>query len=153
MLQSLSPTKNGNYKTDSQSLNTIYFFLRLRFLSRFVLPPLQEIRSLSAKTRPSVEPYNNGVKTDLLESLKLTLTEIIEVFGSDLSPREVKELDVDINYGLDGSGDHQDHNQMDKKHFSTSSIVSVCYGIKQAGSYFVNNILKLNPIKTVFIMN
>lgn len=104
-------------------------------MDRLVFPPLYQIREESKKARPNLEIFENGVKAKLFDCLQNTLEETLqEVDLTGLEPDQLKNLQFDLNYGLDGSGSHQNFNQMDKKHFSTTSIISVCFGIKEIRS-------------------
>ena len=52
----------------------------------------------------------------------------------EMCPRSYGALSSLCTPCLDGSGSHQNFNQMDKKHFSTTSIISVCFRIKEIRS-------------------
>ena len=106
----------------------VYLEIRLRFLDRFVLPALHLVASVSKKSRPDLTPYRQGVRARLSNCLELTLKERLQIL--DLSELQ-NTITFSFSYGLDGSGQHQNFQQMSKIHFSTKQIMSVCFALKE----------------------
>ena len=79
--------------------------------------------------RPEVVPFKNGVKSELKQLLSRTLTELLSTI--DLTGVSIDSLyKFEYTYGLDGSGEHMNPNQLSKCHFSSSNVMSVGFTIK-----------------------
>jgi len=109
---------------------SVYLDIRLRFLDRFILPPVYKVVAESKNLRPKLQFFKNGVKGQLADCIELTLRDRLSAL--DL-PADVSKLRFSFNYGLDGSGQHSDFNQMSKTHYSTASIMSVCFAVNEIG--------------------
>jgi hypothetical protein len=107
----------------------VYLEVRLRFLDRSVLPPVYKVAEASKQSRPKLTLYRNGVRAHLAECLSLTLKERLSVL--DLTGIQNNNLVFSFNYGLDGSGQHQNFQQLSKSHFSTKQIMNVCFSLKE----------------------
>ena len=108
----------------------VYLEIQLRFLDRFVLPSVMNVVSGNQKHRPQLSPYCHGVRAPLHECLSKTLSERIQLL--DLTKLNgIKDVKFKFTWGLDGSGEHGDYNQLSKVHFSTKQIMSVCFSLKE----------------------
>ena len=83
---------------ESQAL---YLEVRLRFLDRFVLPPVMKIVAENKLHRPALAEYKNGVKAPLVSCLSLTLTDRLRVV--DLSSLNTVSVESQVLVHL-GSG-------------------------------------------------
>ena len=95
---------------------------RLRLLDRIRLPPVNSVRAENQKHRPTLMEYKHGVRASLVECLSLSLTErlqYIDVSGLDSAERQIF---FTFSWGLDGSGDQRDYNQLSKTDFSTKQV-------------------------------
>ena len=107
-----------------------YLEIRLRLLDRIILPPVNNMIYHNKINRPTLEPYANGVLADINECLKMTISEIIlksEIFKS-LSG--IYAVNFSFTWGLDGSGEHRNYDQLSKIDFSTKQIISICFSLK-----------------------
>ena len=110
----------------------LYLEVRLRFLDRFVLPPVMKIVAENKLHRPALAEYKNGVKAPLVSCLSLTLTDRLRVVDlSSLNTESQLKVRFQFTWGLDGSGDHSNFNQISKAHFSTKSAMSVCFSVTE----------------------
>ena len=106
-----------------------YQDFRLLFLDRFKLPPLYKVIEYLKTMRPDVVPYKNGVRAQLGPILSKTVTELLAKV--DLSGLESSDvISFEYTYGLDGSGDHMNANQLSKTHFSTQNVMLVAFSVK-----------------------
>lgn len=106
----------------------IYLEIRLRFLDRFVQPPVYKVAAASKQELPQLIPYRNGIRAPLKECLTLTLKQRLSIL--DLSGVQESIL-FSFSYGLDGSGQHQNFQQLSKSHFSKKQIMNVCFALKE----------------------
>ena len=109
----------------------VYLEMRLRFLDRFVFPPVMHVSKESKTHRPNLTEYKNGAMASLGQCLSLTLGERLVVM--DLSSINLNSVNIEYKFtwGLDGSGDHSDFKQMSKVTYTTKQVMSVCYSIKE----------------------
>ena len=109
----------------------VYLEARLRFKDRFYLPPVMHLRAENQRHRPTLAQERHGVKAPLVQCLSLTLTERLQ--HMDLSGLDQGEMQVvfKVGWGLDGSGEHSDYNQLTKVSFNTKQIMSVCFALKE----------------------
>ena len=91
---------------------------------------MMNVAAESKLHRPVLMEYKHGIKAPLSSCLSLTLTEQLQVV--DLSSHD-KELPLSMKFkftwGLDGSGNHSNFNQISKAYFSTKSVMSVCFSL------------------------
>ena len=109
----------------------VYLEARLRFKDRFYLPPVMHLRAENQRHRPTLAQERHGVKAPLVQCLSLTLTERLQ--HMDLSGLDQGGMQVvfKVGWGLDGSGEHSDYNQLTKVSFNTKQIMSVCFALKE----------------------
>ena len=80
--------------------------------------------------RPSLTEYRHGVKAPLYDCLSMTLAERLQTV--DLSKLDqVSKVYFKYTWGLDGSGEHSNYNQLTKVHYTTKQVVSVCFAVKE----------------------
>ena len=105
--------------------------IRLRLLDRIWLPPVMNVRSENQRHRPALTEYRHGVKAPLAQCLSLTIAERLQQL--DLSQLNAATLQVFFKFvwGLDGSGDQKDYNQLSKVDYSTKSMMSVCFSLRE----------------------
>jgi hypothetical protein len=107
-----------------------YLEFRLRLLDRFVLPPVMHVTAENRKHRPALTEYKNGVRAPLAQCLRLTLSErLAQIDLSGLG--QVTQIEFKLNWGLDGSGEHPNHHQLSKIHFTTKQVMLVCFALKE----------------------
>ena len=109
----------------------VYQEVRLRFLDRIKFPPLYKVAQISQERRPVIQEFHNGVKLNLQDALKSTLLENLQATNFSETVKDIANPQVvfSFNHGLDGSGQHKNYNQMDKRHFTTENIMSVCFRV------------------------
>ena len=109
---------------------SVWLEFRLLLLNRIVLPPVYKVYAYNSKHRPALTIYRHGVRAMLSEVLSSTLSE--RLVHMDLSNLDSSSLSVffKFGWGLDGSGDHSNFNQLTKRHFSTKSVMSVCVSVR-----------------------
>ena len=109
---------------------SVWLEFRLLLLDRIFLPPVYKVCAYNSKHRPALTIYRHGVKAMLSEVLSSTLSE--RLVHMDLSSLDSSSLSVffKFGWGLDGSGDHSNFNQLTKRHFSTKSVMSVCVSVR-----------------------
>ena len=87
------------------------------------------LREENKKHRPQLMDYKQGVLGSLVQCISLTLTERLRVLDlSGLDPTSLR-VSFSFTWGLDGSGDHSDYNQLSKCDFSTKQVMSVCFSV------------------------
>ena len=98
---------------------------------RIWIPTSNMVREENQKYRPQLTEYKNGVLGSLVQCISLTLQERLQVL--DLSALDSASLRVSFSctWGLDGSGDHSDYNQLSKSDYSTKQVMSVCFSITE----------------------
>ena len=109
---------------------SVYLDIRLRFLDRFKLPPVNIVVTENKQNRPPIFEYEHGVKAPLLQCLSLTLSErlkLIDMTGLD----QLVQVNFKFNWGLDGSGDHRNYHQLSKTSYSTKQVMSVCFALSE----------------------
>ena len=89
------------------------------------------VREENQRHRPQLMEYKHGVLASLVQCITLTLQERLELL--DLSALDPESLRVSFSFtwGLDGSGDHSDYNQLSKCDYSTKQVMSVCFSIRE----------------------
>ena len=89
------------------------------------------VREENQRHRPQLAEYKNGVLGSLVQCISLTLQERLQLL--DLSALDPESLRVSFSFtwGLDGSGDHSDYNQLSKCDYSTKQVMSVCFSIRE----------------------
>ena len=109
----------------------VYLEARLRFKDRFYLPPVMHVRAENQRHRPTLALERHGVKAPLMQCLSLTLTERLQ--HMDLSGLDQGEMEVvfKVCWGLDGSGEHANYNQLTKVSYNTRQVMSVCFALKE----------------------
>lgn len=115
----------------------VYLELRLRFIDRFVFPPLYKILSQSKLSRPKLSLYNHGVRAELSECLTLTLQEHLTILDESgvvrvdqaVPAENSGQVEFEYTYGLDGSGKQKNYNQLSKVNYSTENIMSCCFSL------------------------
>ena len=95
---------------------------RLRLLQRIKLPPVYIIRAENKKHRPALTEYRHGVKASLPECLSLTLSDRLSHMDVSSLDRESQKVRFNFSWGLDGSGDQADYNQLSKTGYSTKQV-------------------------------
>ena len=104
------------------------FFSHIIFL-RIWIPTSNMVREENQRHRPQLMDYKQGVLGSLVQCISLTLAERLQIL--DLSGLDLASLRVSFSctWGLDGSGDHSDYNQLSKSDYSTKQMMSVCFSI------------------------
>ena len=91
---------------------------------------VNHVTSENQRHRPSLTEYRNGVRAPLYQCLSSTLTERLQLV--DLSSLgRISKVIFDFTWGLDGSGEHSNYNQLSKVHFTTKQVMSVCFSVKK----------------------
>ena len=105
--------------------------VRLRLLDRIWLPPVMNVRAENQRNRPALVEYRHGVKAPLAQCLSLTIAERLQHL--DLSQLDAATMQIFFKFvwGLDGSGDQKDYNQLSKVDYSTKSMMSVCFSLRE----------------------
>ena len=106
----------------------MYLDIRLRFIDRLILPAVNHVNSENWRHRPSLTEYRNGVRAPLYECLSLT-ERLQSVDLSSLG--RISQVNFDFTWGLDGSGEHSNYNQLSKVHYTTKQVMSVCFSVKK----------------------
>ena len=109
----------------------VYLEARLRFKDRFYLPPVMHIRAENQRHRPTLALESHGVKAPLMQCLSLTLTERLQHMDLSGLDQEVMQVAFKVGWGLDGSGEHSDYNQLTKVSYNTKQVMSVCFALKE----------------------
>ena len=108
---------------------TAYLEIRLRFLDRFVFPPVMNVASENAKHRPDLRDYSHGVLAPIMQCISLTLSERLQLM--DLSSLHADlNISFDLTWGSDGSGEHSNPHQLTKTHYSTKQVMLCCFSLK-----------------------
>ena len=82
--------------------------------------------------RPVLTEYRHGIKASLSSCLCLTLIERLQVVDlSSLNKEHPLSVKFKFTWGLDGSGSHSNFNHISKAHFSTESVMSVCFSLTE----------------------
>ena len=110
--------------------------MRLEILGHFIhyriwIPTSNMVREENQKHRPQLTEYKNGVLGSLVQCISLTLQERLQIL--ELSALDTGSLRVSFSFtwGLDGSGDHSDYNQLSKADYSTKQVMSVCFSLSK----------------------
>jgi hypothetical protein len=109
----------------------VYLETRLRLLNRIYLPPVMHIRAENERHRPALLEYKHGVKAPLMQCLSLTLTERLQPMNLSGLDEHTRQVVFKMGWGLDGSGDHSDYNQLSKVSYTTKQVTSVCFGVRE----------------------
>ena len=99
------------------------------FQGRIILPPYHIYHQEMLTMRPkNLIHLHHGVAISLKEMLTMTLTEILTVIKEkgDAVPLNIA---FEFCWGMDGSGDHKDWNQMSKKEYSTKDMFLVVFSL------------------------
>ena len=115
----------------SQMSQAVYLEIRLRFKGRIYLPPVMKIRAENKVHRPHLEEYRNGVKASLMDCLSLTLSERLKFLDLSGLDKDTLELSFKMGWGLDGSGEHSDYQQLSKVSYTTKQVMSICFALRE----------------------
>ena len=115
----------------SQMSQAVYLEVRLRLKGRIYLPPVMNIRAENKVHRPHLEEYRNGVKAGLMNCLSLTLSERLKFLDLSGLDKDTLELSFKMGWGLDGSGEHSDYQQLSKVSYTTKQVMSVCFALRE----------------------
>ena len=98
---------------------------------RIWIPTSNMVREENQRHRPDLMGYKHGVLASLVQCLSLTLKERLQLL--DISALDPGSLQVSFRFtwGLDGSGDHADYNQLSKCDYSTKQVMSVCFSLRE----------------------
>ena len=89
------------------------------------------VREENQRHRPQLMEYKQGVLGSLVQCISLTLTERLQVLDlTGLDPASLR-VSFSCTWGLDGSGDHSDYNQLSKCDYSTKQVMSVCFSLTE----------------------
>ena len=109
----------------------VYLEVRLRFKGRISFPAVLNIRAENKRHRPCLEEYKHGVKAPLMECLSLTLSERLQFLDLSGLNKESIQVFFKMGWGLDGSGDHANYNQLSKVSYNTKAVMSVCFALRE----------------------
>ena len=119
----------GLWFRERLGLNKVqYSELRIRLLDyRVDLPPYYALSEHASKMVPTPIIYKHGIRTDLEESLRMTLKERLMTLDKDIGT----EITFSYDYGMDGSGRQAEYARALKEGFSTEQLMTCCFGIRQ----------------------
>ena len=89
------------------------------------------VREENKKHRPLLQEYHHGVIASMPKCISLTLTErlqVLDLTGIDLSTANVS---FSFCWGMDGSGDHSNYQQLTKSDYTTKQVMSCCFAIRE----------------------
>jgi hypothetical protein len=109
----------------------VYLEVRLRFKDRLYLPPVMHLRAENQRHRPTWTSEGHGVKAPLMQCLSLTLTERLQHMDLSGLDQTAMQVNFKAGWGLDGSGEHSDYNQLTKVSYNTKQVMSVCFALKE----------------------
>ena len=89
------------------------------------------VREENKKHRPELQEYHHGVLAPMPQCISLTLSERLQVL--DLSGLDPSSMNISFSFcwGMDGSGDHSNYQQLTKSDYTTKQVMSCCFAIKE----------------------
>jgi hypothetical protein len=109
-----------------------YLEIRLRFLDRIIFPSVKRVIAENKMHRPELTEYQHGVQAPLSHCLYiLTMLDRLSLIDMTSLEKDGLQISFKFTWGLDGSGDHSDYNQLSKVDFTTKQVMSVCFSLKE----------------------
>ena len=89
------------------------------------------VREENKKHRPELQEYHHGVLAPMTQCISLTLSERLQVL--DLSGLDPSSMNISFSFcwGMDGSGDHSNYQQLTKSDYTTKQVMSCCFAIRE----------------------
>ena len=107
------------------------FVCLIAFNLRIWIPTANMVREENKKHRPPLQEYHHGVLASMPKCISLTLNErlqVLDLTGINLSRANVS---FKFSWGMDGSGDHSNYQQLNKSDYTTKQVMSCCFAIRE----------------------
>ena len=124
-----------------------YLELQKRLEKRIIFPTYIQYHKEMLTMRPTtVTHLHHGVTVSMKEMLTLTLKEILMVI-KDKGGVVPLNIAFEFCWGMDGSGNHKDWNQMSKRAYSTKDMFLVVFSLVKVWDEFDEKHLLWTPTK------